>query len=203
MSDSPSSVKRVEQKSEEYLRAHTVGEPQPLAGPITIANYSSQWPALFRREAERLRAILDDRVICIEHVGSTSVSGLPAKPVIDILLVVADSAKESEYVPALERSGYKLRIREPEWYEHRMLKGPDTDINLHVFSDGCPEIGRMLAFRDWLRSHEADRDLYARTKMELAQKDWKYTQNYADAKAAVVEAILARAISDVTARSAG
>ena len=89
-----------------------------------------------------------------------------------------------------------LRIREPNWYEHRVFKGPDTDINLHVFSSGCPEVDRMLVFRDWLRSNVADRDLYTRTKLALAQKEWKYVQNYADAKTVVIEEIIARVRSD-------
>jgi GrpB-like predicted nucleotidyltransferase (UPF0157 family) len=128
----------------------------------------------------------------IEHVGSTSVPGLPAKPIIDILLVVADSAKETEYVTALEGAGYTLHVREPSWYEHRMFKGPENDVNLHVFSVDCPEVVRMLAFRDWLRTTEADRELYARSKRTLAQQEWKYTQNYADAKAPVIEEIMSR-----------
>jgi len=86
-----------------------------------------------------------------------------------------------------------LRIREPDWYEHRVFKGPDTDVNLHVFSQGCTEIDRMLLFRDWLRNNASDRQLYERTKKELARQNWKYTQNYADAKTMVVEEILARA----------
>jgi GrpB-like predicted nucleotidyltransferase (UPF0157 family) len=106
---------------------------------------------------------------------------------------VVDSADEPAYVPAMTAVGYVLRIREPDWYEHRLFKGPDTDINLHVFSAGCPEIDRHLLFRDWLRRDAADRALYARTKRELAQRAWKYTQHYADAKTQVVEAILARA----------
>lgn len=109
-----------------------------------------------------------------------------------MLLGLADSADEPAYLPAMESAGYVLRIREPEWHEHRLFKGPDTNINLHVFSSGCPEIGRMLAFRDWLRSNAPDRELYARTKLELTQENWKYVQNYADAKTAVVEQILAR-----------
>ena len=120
----------------------------------------------------------------IEHGGSTSVPGLAAKPIIDLLLVVADSAEEDAYAPALEAAGYVLRIREPGWYEHRLFKGPDTDINLHVFSSGCPEIDRMLLFRDWLRSNAADRDLR------------KYVQNYADAKTVIIEEIIARALAD-------
>ena len=179
--------------TEEQMRAVQVGELAPLVGPIYIVDYDPEWPRLFEREAERVQATLGDRVLLIEHVGSTSVPGLAAKPRIDVLLVVADSVDESNYVPALEAAGYVLRIREPDWYEHRMFNGPGTDINLHVFSPGCPEVDRMLLFRNWLRSNASDRRLYERTKRELARQDWKYTQNYADAKATVVEEILARA----------
>jgi GrpB-like predicted nucleotidyltransferase (UPF0157 family) len=180
-------------KTEEQLRASQVGELVPLAGPIQLAEYDPQWPRLFEREAGRVQAVLGERVLLLEHVGSTSVPGLAAKPRIDMLLVVADSAGEPAYVPALEAAGYVLRIREPDWYEHRMFNRADTALNLHVFSVGCPEIDRMLLFRGWLRGHPADRQLYERTKRELARREWKYTQNYADAKTAVVEEILARA----------
>ena len=131
----------------------------------------------------------------IEHAGSTSVPGLAAKPVIDVILAVADSADEDAYAPSLESAGYLLRIREPGWYEHRMFQGPDTETNLHVFSSGCPEIARMLAFRDWLRGNAGDRDVYARTKLALAEKEWNDVQDYANAKTAVIEEILARASS--------
>jgi GrpB-like predicted nucleotidyltransferase (UPF0157 family) len=122
------------------------------------------------------------------------VPGLAAKPVIDIVLAVADSAEEDAYLRALESAGYVLRIREPEWFQHRMFKGPETETNLHVFSAGCSEIDRMLLFRDWLRISAADRDLYARTKRELAQREWEDVQKYADAKTAIVTEILARAL---------
>jgi GrpB-like predicted nucleotidyltransferase (UPF0157 family) len=164
-----------------------------LACRIPIVEYDPRWPELFAREADRIRSVLGSEALRIEHVGSTSVPGLAAKPVIDLLLAVADSAREVAYAPALEAAGYALRIRELDWYEHRMFKGPDTDINLHVFSSGCAEIDRMLLFRDWLRSNAADRDLYARTKLALAQKDWTEVQHYADAKTAVVAEITARA----------
>jgi GrpB-like predicted nucleotidyltransferase (UPF0157 family) len=179
---------------EDELRAHTVGELQPLSGSIELADYDPAWAELFRREAERIRAILGERVLQIEHVGSTSVSGLPAKPIIDILLVVADSADEQGYVAPLEEAGYVLRIREPDWHEHRVLKGPDTNVNLHVFSSGSDEIARMLAFRDRLRSNEQDRLLYERSKRDLAQQEWTYVQDYADAKSEVVEEIIARVL---------
>jgi GrpB-like predicted nucleotidyltransferase (UPF0157 family) len=179
--------------TEEQILAARIGGVTPLNGPIQIVDYDPEWPRLFEREAGRIQAALGDRVLLIEHVGSTSVPGLAAKPRIDIVLVVANSADESSYVPPLEAVGYVLRIREPDWYEHRVFKGPDTDVNLHVFSQSCAEIARMLLFRDWLRSNASDRQLYERTKRELARKDWKYTQNYADAKTEVVEEILARA----------
>src|SRR6185503_17471334 len=97
---------------------------------------------------ERIRALLGEHVLRLEHVGSTSVAGLAAKPIVDIVLAVADSADEPAYVPALERGGCRLVIREPTWHEHRVCKGPDTDVNLHVSTAGSPEVTRMTAFRD-------------------------------------------------------
>jgi GrpB-like predicted nucleotidyltransferase (UPF0157 family) len=177
---------------EEEIRTHAIGELKPLSSRILIVDYDPHWPELFAREADRIRSVLGNLALRIEHAGSTSVPGLAAKPIIDLLLVVADSAQEDASAPALGAAGYVLRLRELNWYEHRMFKGPDTDINLHVFSSGCPETDRMLMFRDWLRSNAADRDLYARTKVALSQKEWTYIQNYADAKTAVIEEIIAR-----------
>jgi GrpB-like predicted nucleotidyltransferase (UPF0157 family) len=180
------------QTTEEYMQAVTIGERKPHRGLVELAEYDSEWPRLYEREEERIRSALGDRALLVEHVGSTSVPGLAAKPIVDIVLTVADSAAEDAYVPALETAGYVLRIREPDWFEHRLLKGPDTSVNLHVFSAGCPEINRMLAFRDRLRANDADRDLYLATKRELAAHTWEHVQHYADAKSEVVERILAR-----------
>lgn len=179
--------------NEEYLRASTLGELTALTAPILLVEYDPQWPSRFEQEAKRISTVLGQHALRVEHVGSTSIPGLIAKPIIDIALVVADSSNETAYVPALERAGYHLRIREPGWYEHRMLKGGENEANLHVFSAGCAEVGRMLTFRDWLRTNESDRELYARSKRTLAQQQWKYTQNYADAKTAVIDQILSRA----------
>ena len=173
----------------------TVGELQPVAGQIELVDYDPAWPDLFAREAERIRAALGERVVLLEHTGSTSVPGLAAKPIIDMTLAVPDSSDEESYAPALEAAGYVLRIREPDWHEHRVFKGPDTNVNLHVFSDGCPEIDRMLRFRDWLRTNQADRELYEQTKRKLAAREWTYVQDYADAKTLVVEEIIARALT--------
>lgn len=181
--------------AEERVRRATIGNPTVLNGPVTLREYDVKWPMQFFREAERIRRALGTRALRIEHVGSTSVPGLAAKPIIDILLVVANSADEPAYVPALEGAGYRLRIREPDWHEHRLLKGPEVDVNLHVFSAGSLEIERLLLARDRLRSHPEERELYAETKRQLASRTWKYVQDYADAKSAVIEAIIARARS--------
>ena len=168
------------------------GKARTLTKPIEILEYDPEWPALYAREEERIGSILGDRVGRIEHVGSTSVPGLPAKPIIDIVLEVPDSAAEEAYVPDLEKGGYRLSIREPEWFEHRLFRGPDTNVNLHVFSAGCAEVEAMIRFRDHLRTNGADRALYAREKRELAAREWKYGQQYADATTTVVREILAR-----------
>ncbi len=179
--------------SEDEIRAYTVGDIQPHAAPINLVDYDPAWPALFEREEQRIREALGDQVVRLEHTGSTSVPGLAAKPIIDMTLIVPNSADEDTYVPQLEAAGYVLRIREPHWFEHRVLKGPDTNVNLHVFSPGSPELDRMVGFRDWLRTHDDDRELYERTKRELAAREWQYVQHYADAKTVVVEEIIARA----------
>lgn len=184
---------RFDSTNDEKLREVVVGELKPHNVQITLLDYDPKWPELFEREAKRIYSILGDKVLQLEHVGSTSVPGLCAKPIIDMLLVVKDSTDESAYVPDLENSRYVLRIRETNWYEHRLFKGPDTDINLHVFSRGCPEIERMLRFRDWLKNNRDDRDKYARVKRDLAKQQWKYVQDYADAKSAIVQEIMERA----------
>jgi GrpB-like predicted nucleotidyltransferase (UPF0157 family) len=180
-------------RSEEELRRALVGGASPPSWPIVLVDYDPEWPAVFARESDRIRCALGDRVLRLEHIGSTSIPGLPAKAIIDVVLAVADSADEPAYVPPLEASGYVLRIREPEWFEHRLLKGASPDVNVHVFSTDCPEIERMVLFRDWLRRSDRDRELYERTKRDLAQRDWQFVQHYADAKTDVVEAIIARA----------
>ncbi|HZV80109.1 MAG TPA: GrpB family protein [Candidatus Binatus sp.] len=185
---------------EERVRQTTVGEPAVLNDTITLVEYDPRWPLDFEREAQRIKRVLGDRALLVEHAGSTSVPGLTAKPIIDIVLAVENSADEPAYAAPLQAAGYVLRIREPDWHEHRLFKGPDININLHVFTLGSPEIERMLLLRDHLRADPADRELYARTKRELALKSWKYVQEYADAKGPVVEAIIARASARAKAR---
>jgi GrpB-like predicted nucleotidyltransferase (UPF0157 family) len=164
-----------------------------VSSSILIVDYDPRWPEMFVLERDRVRSALGTRALRIEHAGSTAVPGLAAKPVIDVVLEVANSAQEAEYAPNLEANGYALTIREPEWNEHRLFKRHDPAVNLHVFSAGCEEIDRMLLFRDWLRGNDADRDLYGRTKRALAQRKWERVQDYADAKSDVVNEIVTRA----------
>ena len=168
-----------------------IGEVEKRA--IVIADYDPAWPRRFGREEAKIRGALGPAALSIEHVGSTSVPGLAAKPIIDILLVVADSGDEGAYLPALEEAGYVLRVREPDFEEHRMVRTPEKDVHVHIFSPGAREGERLLLLRDHLRHNEEDRGLYAGTKRELATRDWPSMQNYADAKTDVVEDILTRA----------
>lgn len=180
--------------SEEYLKNVTLGEPSIHNQKIELEEYDINWPILFQTEAKKILAALEDKALQIEHVGSTSVPELCAKPIIDILLLVKDAADEESYTKALESAGYILRIREPEWFEHRMFKRNMPTVNLHVFSQDCEEAKRMLAFREWLRENKEDCDLYANTKRQLAKQVWKYVQDYADAKTQIVQNIMERAI---------
>lgn len=166
--------------------------PVRLDGPVRLADADPAWPDRYLHEEARIRRALGARAVQIEHVGSTSVPGLAAKPVIDIILVVADSADEISYVADLEAAGYLLRFREPDWHQHRFLVDPPA-VQIHVFSVGSTEVERMLLFRNRLRSCSEDRELYQRTKRELAARRWSYVQDYADAKSSVVEDIIARA----------
>ena len=156
---------------------------------IVLVDYDLSWPARFQDERARITAALGTEAIGIEHIGSTSVPGLAAKPIIDVLVTVADIEDEPHYLPALQRAGYVLRVREPG---HRMVRTPELDVHVHIWPDGDPAVTACLAFRNRLRSSIADRDLYAATKRRLAQQDWPTMDHYADAKSDVILQILSR-----------
>ena len=186
------------ENTKERLAAVTIGERLPLNSTVYLAPSDRRWPAMYEQLASRVREALGAKALLLEHTGSTSVPGLSAKPIIDMVLAVKDSADEPAYVPALEAKGFMLRIREADWFEHRLLKGTDIAANLHVFSEGCEEIERVLAFRDRLRTCEEDRRKYEDVKVALAARTWADIQNYADAKSDIVREILSRAICSKT-----
>jgi GrpB-like predicted nucleotidyltransferase (UPF0157 family) len=168
--------------------------PAPFSGRIELVAYDPTWPFQFEAVAARIRKAIGETAVILEHAGSTSVPGLAAKNQIDVALGVPDSTDEAAYVPALEAAGFEFAIREPEWFEHRLFRGVEPKTNMHVFSVDCVEIARMLAFRDWLRTHPADRQLYEREKRRLAEQTWITVQDYADAKTGVVREVLERAL---------
>jgi GrpB-like predicted nucleotidyltransferase (UPF0157 family)/predicted enzyme related to lactoylglutathione lyase len=188
--DGPAGLHLTVFSPEIYVSGHT-----RLDGTVVLADPDPAWPQTAARLAGDIRRALGDRARLVAHVGSTSVPDLPAKPVLDLLLAVDDPADEATYVPALEALGYELRVREPEWHQHRLLKRGDPEVNLHVFCLGSEEVDRMIAFRDHLRSDPPDRERYALTKRELAGQTWEFVQDYADAKSDVVAEIMSRALA--------
>ncbi|HEX2047425.1 MAG TPA: GrpB family protein [Acidimicrobiales bacterium] len=156
---------------------------------VVIVDYSPAWPVRFEAERRRIGAALGPVARRLEHVGSTAVPGLAAKPVVDIMVTVADPDDEAAYGPALEAAGYLLRVREPG---HRMFRTPERDVHVHIWPAGGEDERRQLAFRDRLRSNAADRAEYERTKRELAGR-WRDMNYYARAKGPVIERILERA----------
>jgi GrpB-like predicted nucleotidyltransferase (UPF0157 family) len=145
----------------------------PGAGPDTslvLVDPDPDWPRQYDDLAGRIRDALGWRVLQLDHVGSTSVAGLPAEPIIDIDLTVADPGCEQDYIPVLEATGFRHIVREPWWYGHRMLRSDRPLCNLHVFGFDSPELVKHRIFRDWLRGNPADRDLYAAVKRRAASE---------------------------------
>ncbi len=171
-----------------YLDQVLIGGREPAV--INVVDYDELWPSRFRELAGRVRRALGTRALGVEHIGSTSVPGLAAKPIIDMLLTVADVTDEAAYVPALEATELELRVREPE---HRMLRTPTRDVHLHVYEPAHAAVRDYLDLRDWLTVDRADRELYALTKRRLSQQSWRDMNDYADAKSDVIRDVLCRA----------
>lgn len=169
------------------------------AGPgsvVQVVDPDPQWPERFDTLAARIEGALGWRAIVVEHVGSTAVPGLPAKPIIDIDLTVADPDDEGAYVPALEAAGFELRVREPWWFGHRVLRAREPACHLHVFGFDSPELVKHRIFRDWLRGNPAEAELYGRAKREAAAAATaaaEHSMQYNARKQEVVRAIYERA----------
>ena len=160
----------------------------PAPEEIKIEAYSSEWPKVFDVLKSLIVKKLPKIVLNIEHVGSTAVPSLPAKPVIDIDLIVGDPDREENYVPALTAIGYVFAVRELSWYRHRMLRHDAPRVNLHVFGPSCPEHIRHILFRDWLCGHPDDRAHYAEAKAR-AKEGLDNVQLYNRNKQAVIREI--------------
>lgn len=173
-------------------RSIPVNTPTPIDGQVVLEPYDPNWVAMYESESAHVLQALGDKAIVLEHIGSTSVPGMLAKPCIDMVLGVADAADEDAYVPQLDAAGFVLRIRQPDWNEHRAFKSERMNINLHVWNADSPEIDRHIAFRDWLKNHPEDFALYATSKQRIAAGNFNNMWEYADAKNEVVREIQAR-----------
>ena len=172
----------------------TMAEVEIVGGrerrPIVVVEHDPAWAARFASLRGPLVEGLAGIAVRVEHVGSTSVPGLAAKPIVDVQLVVEEPDREERFGPALSRLGYHVRVREPG---HRMFRTPERDVHLHVWRAGSEDERRHLLFRDWLRRTPADCERYAAVKRQLAQRAWESMDDYAEAKTAVIEEILLRA----------
>ena len=177
-----------ERDRDAYLQSVLIGGREPVA--IVVRQYDPAWPARYSAVRARIQEALGLRALGIEHIGSTAVPGLAAKPIVDVLVTVADVEDEPAYAPALEAAGFPQRVREPG---HRMFRTPERDVHVHVYRSDAPAVADYLDLRDWLRGSTQDRDLYAATKQALATQQWTDMNDYADAKTDVIAAILTRA----------
>jgi len=157
---------------------------------LVIVAYDPEWPVKYAAHEQRIRDALGSAALTTEHIGSTSVPGLGAKPIIDVLLTVRDITAEEDYLPQLAAAGYALRVREPG---HRLVRTADRDVHVHIYEPEHPACTDYLLLRDRLREDETDRHLYERTKRALVAEDWPDMNAYSDAKTDVIEAIKSRA----------
>lgn len=164
------------QVDDAYLDAVLVGGREERH--VEIVDYDTSWPAMFEDYRRRILAALGAIARRVEHIGSTAVPGLAAKPIVDVMVTVEDPDDDDAYLPHLERAGYVLRVRETQ---HRMFRTPERDVHIHVWRAGSDDEERHLVFRDHLRSNPQDRDAYAALKRSLAGP-WRDTNYYAQAK---------------------
>ena len=159
---------------------------------LVLVPYDPRWPAAYDEHERRIRDALGPVAVQVEHIGSTSVPGLAAKPIVDVLVTVADITAEEDHVERLLAAGYVLRVREPG---HRLVRSPARDVHVHVLEVGDDAAEAYLVFRDRLRASPEDRTLYERTKRALLEQDWPDMNAYAEAKTEVISQIKERARS--------
>jgi len=175
---------------DDLLDAALIGGREERA--VVLAEWDPSWPGEFERHRAVIAEALGARARRIDHVGSTSVPGLAAKPIVDIQVTVDDPDDDAAFAPALEAVGYELRVREPR---HRMFRTPARDVQVHIWEAGSDDERRHVLFRDWLRADESDRILYEDTKRRLADRRWRDVNYYAEAKSPVIAEIMERARS--------
>jgi len=154
--------------------------------PIELVPYDPGWAALFEEWKEKLIAALPTSPRRIEHVGSTSVPGLAAKPVVDIQVSVDDQEDEATYVPAIESIGVQLRNRDSEHRFFRPFAGHARQVHIHVCQVGSEWERRHIVFRDYLRSNLAARQEYLDAKVSAAARWSDDRLAYTEAKSETI-----------------
>ncbi|HXH36083.1 MAG TPA: GrpB family protein [Plantibacter sp.] len=157
---------------------------------LVLHRSDERWAGIYLEHRARIEQALDGSDIDVEHIGSTSVPGLAAKPIVDIVVAVDDITAEEDYLTPLLDAGYELRVREPG---HRLVRTPARDVHVHLYERNASAVEEYLLFRDHLRSDAVDRALYERTKRALLEQEWDDMNDYADAKTDVIRAIKTRA----------
>jgi len=188
----PESVTRRLESTPEQMAEAVVGRIPASRAEVDVVEWSADWSARFAELSAAISDALGPVALSVEHVGSTSVEQLAAKPIIDIDITVADADAEDDYLPALESLGMWLVIREPWWHGHRLFVNEAGDCNVHVWPAGAGEPIRHLLFRDWLRTHPEDRERYATMKRELGDTHRSEPDRYNLAKNTVIDQIYAR-----------
>jgi len=166
-------------------------------GTVQLSPYDDSWPAEFAKEVELLRGVFGDDIE-IEHVGSTAIPGLIAKPLIDIQVGINNLADAKNFIPQLVKLGYHYMPERDKPDEVFLPKGPEElrTHYLHVVEIGSVRWKNTLLFRDYLRTHSDERDEYARLKRELAQQYGEYRPAYTEAKTVFVASVIEKANSD-------
>ena len=161
--------------------------------PVEVVDYDPRWPKLFERMRKRLAKELGAAAVRIDHVGSTAVPGLAAKPVIDIQVSVPDVEDEGAYVAAIERCGQALRYREKGHRYFRPPPGRKRTYQVHVCSAGSQWERDHLLFRDFLRAHADEARRYEAMKYDVAGHHRGDRIGYNDAKGPLIQELTAAA----------
>lgn len=165
---------------------------------VTVASHDPAWRGQFDVEAQRIAEQLGDVVVCLHHIGSTAIPGLPAKPIIDVLMEVADLESLDAATPALEALGYEAMgeygIPRRRYFRRNDASGKRTN-HVHAFEVGTADVQRHLAFRDYMIAHPVAASAYGELKRELAQRHPDDIEAYMDSKDAFVKEHQAQAIA--------
>jgi GrpB-like predicted nucleotidyltransferase (UPF0157 family)/protein associated with RNAse G/E len=163
-------------------------------GTVTLSPYHAEWPVLFRDEATQLQSAIGAHVLDIQHVGSTSIPGIPAKPIIDIAVAVDNFEAAAICIQPLEALGYHYRGEAGIPRRHYFSKGDPSTYHLHMNEISSADWQQQIAFRDYLRQHPAQALAYAQLKIQLAQQFPTDRLAYTESKSGFIAGVLQKAL---------